>query len=51
VAIGLGDDSGSLVISKSTSEAVGLFAGPESGVYGIANHITKALSELQIDPL
>ena len=37
---GLGGDSGSLVVKKSERKAVGLyFAGPPSGIYGIANHL------------
>ena len=49
-AIGLGGDSGSLVVSKTSAHAVGLyFAGPESGSYGVANHIADVLSELQIE--
>jgi hypothetical protein len=48
-AIGLGGDSGSLVVMKSARKAVGLyFAGPTSGVYGVANHIKNVLTELQI---
>ncbi|MBI3654256.1 MAG: hypothetical protein HY231_24780 [Acidobacteria bacterium] len=48
-AIGLGGDSGSLVVMKSQRKAVGLyFAGPSSGVYGIANHLENVLTELQI---
>jgi hypothetical protein len=47
---GLGGDSGSLVLGKSDSEAVGLyFAGPPGGNYGVANHIADVLSELQIE--
>jgi hypothetical protein len=50
--IGLGGDSGSLVLSKSKSEAVGLyFAGPPGGTYGVANHIADVLSELQVELL
>ncbi len=48
-AFGLGGDSGSLVVRQDAAEAVGLyFAGPPSGVYGIANHIDDVLSDLQI---
>ena len=50
--IGLGGDSGSLVLSKTKAEAVGLyFANPPSGSYGVANHIADVLSELQIELL
>lgn len=49
---GLGGDSGSLVVCKSSAAAVGLyFAGPASGFYGIANHIADVLNELQVDLL
>jgi hypothetical protein len=48
-AFGLGGDSGSLVVSKDNPLAVGLyFAGPGSGVYGVANHIGNVLNELEI---
>jgi hypothetical protein len=51
-AIGLGGDSGSLVVSKTAAEAVGLyFAGPPSGTYGVANHIQDVLNELEIQLL
>jgi len=51
-SIGLGGDSGSLIVSKSEAKAVGLyFAGPDSGVYGVANHIADVLVELQIELL
>jgi hypothetical protein len=41
-AIGLGGDSGSLVMMKEESRAVGLyFAGPPGGTYGVANHILE----------
>ncbi len=51
-AIGLGGDSGSLVVEQSSSKAVGLyFAGPQEGSYGYANHIADVLSELQIELL
>lgn len=51
-AIGLGGDSGSLVVRKATREAVGLyFAGPDSGVYGLANHIADVITELEIQLL
>lgn len=47
---GLGGDSGSLVVSKTNRRAVGLyFAGPESGVYGLANHISDVLSQLEVE--
>jgi hypothetical protein len=49
---GLGGDSGSLVVSKTDKKAVGLyFAGPDSGIYGIANPIEQVLSELEIELL
>lgn len=42
-------DSGSLVVGKDRAHAVGLyFAGPQSGVYGVANDIGSVLSELEI---
>ena len=48
-AFGLGGDSGSLVVKKATREAVGLyFAGPDSGIYGLANHIADVIIELEI---
>jgi len=48
-AIGLGGDSGSLVVHGDKAKAVGLyFAGPESGAYGIANPIEEVLQDLQI---
>lgn len=48
-AFGLGGDSGSLVVRRDSSEAVGLyFAGPPSGTYGIANHIENVLRDLEI---
>lgn len=48
-AIGLGGDSGSLVVERGTKAAVGLyFAGPEDGTYGIPNHIHAVLDELQV---
>lgn len=51
-AFGLGGDSGSLILSKARTEAVGLyFAGPDSGEYGLANHIADVLAELQIELL
>lgn len=47
--IGLRGDSGSLVVHRTRANAVGLyFAGPSSGVYGIANHIEDVLRELEI---
>lgn len=47
---GLGGDSGSLVVAKGSNKAVGLyFAGPESGVYGIANHIGEVLDKFELD--
>jgi hypothetical protein len=51
-AIGLGGDSGSLVMSKEQAQAVGLyFAGPPSGIYGVANHVEDVLGELEIQLL
>lgn len=51
-AIGLGGDSGSLVVKKDERKAVGLyFAGPDSGTYGIANYIEYVLSDLEIQLL
>jgi hypothetical protein len=48
-ALGLGGDSGSLVVSKKDKKAVGLyFAGPQNGQYGIANPIDKVLELLEI---
>jgi hypothetical protein len=48
-AFGLGGDSGSLVVRRDANEAVGLyFAGPPDGSYGIANHITDVMDQLQI---
>ena len=49
-AIGLGGDSGSLVVKKSQAKAVGLyFAGPSDGSYGVANHIADVLNGLEIE--
>jgi hypothetical protein len=46
---GLGGDSGSLVVTAEGTSAVGLyFAGPDSGLYGLANPIDSVLSELEI---
>lgn len=51
-AIGVGGDSGSLVLARQDAEAVGLyFAGPPSGTYGVANHIQDVLNELEIQLL
>jgi hypothetical protein len=48
-AIGLGGDSGSLVVEHASQNAVGLyFAGPPGGNYGIANPIKDVLKELEI---
>ncbi len=48
-AFGLGGDSGSLIVMKAERRAVGLyFAGPQSGVYGVANHIEEVLNQLEI---
>jgi hypothetical protein len=53
LAIGLGGDSGSLIVSRSAPpRAVGLyFANPPDGSYGIANHITHVLAEMQVELL
>lgn len=51
-AIGLGGDSGSLVVRKEATEAVGLyFAGPPRGNYGVANHLADVLTELDLELL
>jgi hypothetical protein len=51
-AFGLGGDSGSLVVRKEGTEAVGLyFAGPLSGNYGVANHIADVVTELEVQLL
>lgn len=51
-AFGLGGDSGSLVVDRDGPNAVGLyFAGPASGIYGIANHIADVLTDLQVELL
>jgi hypothetical protein len=51
-AIGLGGDSGSLVVDSGIQNAVGLyFANPPSGAYGYANHIADVLSNLEISLL
>ena len=48
-AIGLGGDSGSLVVDAANPVAVGLyFANPGSGAYGYANHIAPVLAGLEI---
>lgn len=48
VPIGLGGDSGSLVVTEN-NEPVGLYiAGPEGGEYGIANPIGKVMEKLKI---
>jgi hypothetical protein len=48
-AIGIGSDSGYLVVEKASQNAVGLyFAGSPSGNYGIANLIGDVLNELEI---
>lgn len=45
-------DSGSLVINKSTLEAVGLlFAYSDGGEYGVSNHIADVLTDLQVELL
>jgi hypothetical protein len=49
---GLGGDSGSPVINKDNRRAVGLyFAGPDNGIYGLANHIGDVLDLLQVELL
>jgi hypothetical protein len=51
-AIGLGGDSGSLVLRKSDHAAVGLYnAGPDGGEYGLANRIQDVIAELEIQLL
>jgi hypothetical protein len=51
-SFGLGGDSGSLIVTKPGSKAVGLyFAGPDGGEYGLANHISDVLAEMQIELL
>lgn len=51
-AIGLGGDSGSLVVQTGTLKAVGLyFAGPPGGIYGLANHIGDVITDLEIQLL
>jgi hypothetical protein len=48
-AIGLGGDSGSLVMDQTSQVAVGLyFAGPPGGEYGVANPIADVVRELEI---
>lgn len=48
-AIGLGGDSGSLVVTRSGRRAVALyFAGPASGAYGLASPIAAVLEALAI---
>ncbi|MCA9017096.1 MAG: hypothetical protein KDA77_17320 [Planctomycetaceae bacterium] len=47
--IGLGGDSGSLIVHRTQDKAVGLyFAGPDSGEYGVANPIDFVLQDLEI---
>jgi hypothetical protein len=47
--IGLGGDSGSLVVQRDEPAAVGLFfAAPPDGSYGVANHISNVLNDLEI---
>lgn len=51
-AIGLGGDSGSLIVNRAAPRAVGLFfAGPQSGVYGIANQMNDVMESLDIEPI
>ena len=46
---GLGGDSGSAVVHQTDQDVVGLyFAGPPSGMYGLANRIENVLAELEI---
>jgi hypothetical protein len=48
-SLGLGGDSGSLIVQKAGRKAVGLyFAGPPRGDYGVANPIDDVLNELQV---
>jgi hypothetical protein len=51
--IGLGGDSGSLLVTRETgARAVGLyFAGPEDGSYGVANPIDAVLAALEVEVL
>jgi hypothetical protein len=50
--VGLGGDSGSLVVDRNAKQAVGLyFAGPDSGEYGVANHIGDVFDKLEIELL
>jgi hypothetical protein len=50
--IGLGGDSGSLVVMQAEASAVGLyFAGPPSGTYGVANHLQDVFNEMEIQLL
>lgn len=47
--IGLGGDSGSMIMDRDSQRAIGLyFAGPADGSYGIANHISDVLAQLEI---
>lgn len=49
-AFGRGGDSGSLVVGAGNRRAVGLyFAGPDNGIYGVANHIGDVLDQLQVE--
>jgi hypothetical protein len=51
LAFGKGGDSGSLVVDDQRN-AVGLyFAGPDSGTYGLANHISDVITDLEIQLL
>lgn len=51
-AIGLGGDSGSMVVQRKRQNAVGLYcAGPPRGDYGIANPIEDVLNEMEIQLL
>jgi hypothetical protein len=50
--VGLGGDSGSLVVDRDETKAVGLyFANPPSGSYGVASHIADVLAALEIELL
>jgi hypothetical protein len=48
--IGLGGDSGSVVVHGTQNKALGLyFAGPPSGSYGVANRIQQVMTQLQVE--
>jgi hypothetical protein len=47
--IGLGGDSGSVIVHRTQNKIVGLyFAGPDNGSYGIANRIEDVMNELEV---